>query len=245
MAIAEEAASGATTPLYGRVAAFLRNLSGVRNPSVTAWQWRHVTFVVVIVARECADGGLVEEVCFVALLLYSRWCRPDLIGQLSQVGFGIVVHLIHDKAPNKFGAKVIAVNPTGNLMTHSEDSVTLDDDDAAHRQDADIASVGCQLLSMAMHQGLLRPEDLQHLPVGTAFTVPALIARREGAAAADLAERARDMCASSRALRGGFATFRGCMTGRRGVACAGSCSVAGTGCSPSGTCRHPTGPSAC
>lgn len=62
IAIAEEASSGATTPLYGRVAAFLRNLSGVRNPAVSAWQWRHVTFVVVVVARERGDGSVAEEV---------------------------------------------------------------------------------------------------------------------------------------------------------------------------------------
>lgn len=106
-----------------------------------------------------------------------------------------MVHLHHDKAPNKFGAKVIAMNPTGNLVTCGE-RVDLSEAEEDHRQDVDVASVGCQLLSMAMHQGLLLPEDLEHLPVGTAFTLPALIAKRRGAGAAALAKRSEDMCAA-------------------------------------------------
>lgn len=48
-AIAEDATSGSTTVLYGRVAAFVRALCGARNPTLAAWQWKHVTFVVTAV----------------------------------------------------------------------------------------------------------------------------------------------------------------------------------------------------
>jgi len=49
-AIASEATAGSTSILSGRIVAFLRRLSGVRNPSLTAWKYQHLTFVPVVVA---------------------------------------------------------------------------------------------------------------------------------------------------------------------------------------------------
>jgi len=65
--------------------------------------------------------------------------------------------------------------------------------------DANVASVGCQLLTLAMHQGILRPTDLEGLRLGEAFTIPDLVHRRkdtEGADASELANEVNNMCAS-------------------------------------------------
>lgn len=51
-AMAEDATSGATTVLYGRVAAFVRTLCGARNPTVAAWTWADVRFIPTVIATE-------------------------------------------------------------------------------------------------------------------------------------------------------------------------------------------------
>lgn len=68
-AVAEDATSGSTTVLYGRVAAFVRALSGARNPTVAAWTWRDVSFVpTVIITKGEGDVEDTHEV-WVALLI--------------------------------------------------------------------------------------------------------------------------------------------------------------------------------
>jgi len=49
VAIAEDATCGATTILYGRTAAYLKHLSGVRNPSISAWVWDSIRFLPIII----------------------------------------------------------------------------------------------------------------------------------------------------------------------------------------------------
>lgn len=60
-AIAEDATSGSTTVLYGRVAAFVRAMCGARNPTLAAWQWKHVSFIPT--ANYTKEGN--TEVCHV------------------------------------------------------------------------------------------------------------------------------------------------------------------------------------
>lgn len=51
-AVAEDATSGCTTILYGRVAAFVRALSGVRDPTVAAWTWEDISFVPTVIVTK-------------------------------------------------------------------------------------------------------------------------------------------------------------------------------------------------
>lgn len=99
-----------------------------------------------------------------------------------QVCFGVVVGLLRDKAPNALGMKTFAANPTGAVRA------------TEGTEEADVASVGCQILAMALHAGLLHRGDLHGLPIGDSFTVPDLIARRSHPGAADLAAAAKGMC---------------------------------------------------
>lgn len=100
-----------------------------------------------------------------------------------QVAFGVVVHLQRDKAPNSLGPKTFGANPTGAVCLEPG------------TWDANVASVGCQLVTMALHQGLLMPDDLKGLKMGEAFTIPELIRRRGAAGSAELATRAMTMYA--------------------------------------------------
>ena len=92
------------------------------------------------------------------------------------------MHLRRDKAPNHLGAKTMAADPTGAIR---ED---LD------IWDANVASLGCQLLAMAVHQGLLVPSDFEGLKLGERFTVPQLIAKRRSRGSAALSSTSEGMC---------------------------------------------------
>lgn len=60
--------------------------------------------------------------------------------------------------------------------------------------DTNVASLGCQLLAMALHQALLTHSDFENLALGQRFTVPQLIRRRGTVKAAALADAAKSMC---------------------------------------------------
>lgn len=101
-----------------------------------------------------------------------------------QVCFAVAFELTWDKAPNRYGFKTAAVNPIGAKMD-------------ASTWDTRVASLGGQLLLMALQQGVLFEEDLTDLCLGEAFTVSSLIARRAHVPAQGDAANAADMCASS------------------------------------------------
>lgn len=98
-----------------------------------------------------------------------------------QVGLAVAVDLPWDKAPNRFGLKLMGSNPMGALKT---------DDTWSN----DLASLGCQLMLMAMQQGLVDQSDLQGLELGKPVTISGLIRRRNTTASPQLAADADSMC---------------------------------------------------
>lgn len=74
----------------------------------------------------------------------------------------------------------MAVDPTG-AETAGDDVLR-----------ASLASVGCHLLMLAVHQQIITLDDLNGLALGQPFTVQELVAKRDTAAAA----RVGDMCVS-------------------------------------------------
>lgn len=114
------------------------------------------------------------DTSWTALLLCSRF-------YIVQVTFGFTSPISWDKSPNKYGQKTIAVDPTG----------AEDGDEAAKR--SSLASVGCHLLMIAVHQRIITLDDLEGLALGEAFTVSQLVLKRKGTTEAD-ALKVDDMC---------------------------------------------------
>ena len=83
-----------------------------------------------------------------------------------QVTFSFGFVIAWDKCPNKFGAKNVVQDAMG-IECH-EDEEWRDN----------LASVGLHLLSLAVHQGIIKVSDLQSLEIGVPFKLSHLIRRR-------------------------------------------------------------------
>lgn len=80
--LAEHATCGSMTAHAGRVAAFIRFLSGPRNPAMVAWTWKHVKFVPVVVKNK--ETGVEEVRSYVAApLCMCTAAGPPLVTHVS------------------------------------------------------------------------------------------------------------------------------------------------------------------
>lgn len=103
---------------------------------------------------------------------YYPACRANQ-GRWLQLAFAFVCPIPWDKAPNRHGQKVVAVDPSFSVWPGDEGNCCSNPRVAAH-----IASVGSHLLMLAVHQGLISLSDLDGLKVGETFTVKTLLQRR-------------------------------------------------------------------
>lgn len=95
-----------------------------------------------------------------------------------QVTFAFTAAISWDKVPNYYGQKSIGIDPTGVIRAG----------DGAWA--SDVASVGCQLILIAIHQRILLPSDLHNLAIGEPFTMASLVGARDPA----LGEGVGNMC---------------------------------------------------
>ena len=103
----------------------------------------------------------------------------------KQVTFGFTSPIAWDKAPNRYGQKTVAVDPSGATpQTDAEWKSSL-------------ASVGSHLIMLAVHQGIIDLEDLKSVALGEVFTISDLLRKRNKPDA----EAVDDMCAAAKAVR--------------------------------------------
>lgn len=100
---------------------------------------------------------------------------------LFQVTSAFTAPISWDKAPNQYGQKTVGVDPTGVIKESHEGWKT------------DIASVGCQYITLAIQQGLVTENDLKCIRLGDSITIPDLIRRRRTATAEAEADDAKEM----------------------------------------------------
>lgn len=90
-----------------------------------------------------------------------------------QVAFGFTSPIPWDKAPNGFGQKTFAVDPSGCVVEEDDWRTS-------------VACVGSQLLMLAIHEGIIELEDLQGLALGQVFTLFDLVSKRDVEAAREI-----------------------------------------------------------
>lgn len=98
-----------------------------------------------------------------------------------QVTFSFGFTIEWDKVANQFGAKNVVQDATARVC--QEDEEWRDN----------LASVGLHLLSLAIHQCIITPVDLERLEIGKPFKLSHLIARRKSGNGGPQAEEVDNM----------------------------------------------------
>lgn len=105
-----------------------------------------------------------KSICEARHCVLLEVCAYILVAM--QVAFGFTSPIPWDKAPNQFGQKTFAVDPSGCVVEEDDWRAT-------------IACVGSQLLMLAMRQGLIELGDLKGLALGEPFTLRSLVKKRD------------------------------------------------------------------